>query len=385
MNSFVFYNPTRVICGKGAMARLSEHVPATAKVLLLFGSGSIKRNGVYEKVATGVGNRIVLEEGGIQPNPSHEQCDPIRHKAREAGIDFILAVGGGSVIDAAKYIAVAAKLPPDASAWDLIEKRINIDEALQLGVVLTLPASGSEANGNAVISNREKRTKRSLKSEKIYPRFAILDPEATHGLSSRQMAAGLVDAYSHVIEQYLTYPSNSPLQDRFSEGILTTLIALGPELIGGSCNSESMATFMWAATCASNGFASCGAPQDWSSHLIGHEITAEYGVSHADSIGIVLPGVMAFMESQKRAKLAQYGRRVFGLNGEDDESVSRQAVKKTEEFIASMGHPVRLSGVGLGAEAADRISAKIGKYPVKIGEHKNIGREEVRKILMSRA
>ncbi|MFA6243589.1 MAG: iron-containing alcohol dehydrogenase [Candidatus Hydrogenedentales bacterium] len=384
MNSFTFYNPTRVILGDGALAQLQNLIPLQTKTLLLFGSGSIKSNGIYDRVIAAVGDRIVLEVGGILPNPTCEQCDAIRQQMEDRAIELVLAVGGGSVIDAAKYIAVAAKLPVSASAWDLIENKRSITEALPVGVVLTLPASGSEMNGNAVISNLGKKSKRTLKGDRLYPLFAVLDPEVTKGLSQRQIANGIVDAFSHIIEQYLTFPSSCPVQDRFSEGLLATLIELGPLLVTGPYCSDRMASFMWAATCASNGFASIGAPSDWSTHMIAHELTVEYGLSHAESIGVVLPGVIEYMERDKRDKLVQYGRRVFALAGADNEEISWQAVKRTEAFFASLGQPLRLSDFGLGLDAVECISRKIGMYPVKLGERKNIGEEQVRELLLSR-
>ncbi len=384
MNNFVFYNPTRIVFGKGAISQLSGLVPQGARVLLLYGQESIHKNGVYDQVISAVGDKILVEQGGILPNPTHEQCARINEKIKDSDINFILAVGGGSVIDAAKYIAVASQLAPFESGWEVIEKKVPIMKALPVGVVLTKPASGSEMNGNAVILNLERKVKRSLKSEKVLPLFAILDPEVTKTLSPRQIANGIIDAYSHVIEQYLTFPSNSPLQDRFSESILSTLLELGLPLVKNPYDFDLRANLMWAATCALNGFISCGVPQDWSSHMIGHELTAQYGLTHAESIGIVLPGVMNYMKQEKKEKLIQYGKRVFGFSNMNDEEIAQKAIDKTQEFFASLGQPLRLSDFGLGKEVADVISKKIGSYPVKIGERKNIGANEVKEILLMR-
>jgi NADP-dependent alcohol dehydrogenase len=384
MNNFVFHNPTRIVFGKGTIARLSEFIPQGARVLLLSGKGSMHKNGVYEQVISAIGDKIVVEYEGILPNPTHEQCSSVQKKIEGVGVNFILAVGGGSVIDAAKYIAVGSQLPPSESCWDFIEKRVPISKALPVGVILTAPASGSEMNSNAVILNVEKKSKRSLKSEKVFPSFSILDPEVTKTLSPRQIRNGIIDSYSHVIEQYLTFPSDSRIQDRFSESILSTLLEIGPLLIANPYDYDLMANFMWASTCALNGFICCGVPQDWSTHMIGHELTAEYGLVHAESIGIVLPGVMNYMKQEKREKLIQYGRRVFGLGEMTDDEIVQEAIDKTEEFFVSLGQSVRFSDFGLTEEVADNISKKIGSYPVKIGERKNIGEKEVREILLMR-
>lgn len=384
MNNFVFYNPTRIIFGKDTISKLSELVPSEAKVLLLSGKGSIHKNGVYDQIISAIGERILVEYEGILPNPTHEQCVSVQKKIEGLGVNFILAVGGGSVIDAAKYIAVATQLDSFDSCWEIIDKRIPVHKALPVGVVLTIPSSGSEMNGNAVILNLEKREKRSLKSEKVFPVFSILDPEVTKTLSPRQIANGIIDSYSHVIEQYLTFPSDALLQDRFSESILSTLLELGPRLIRDPYDFALRANFMWAATCALNGFTSCGVPQDWSSHMIGHELTAEYGLVHAESIGIILPGVMDYMKQDKKEKLIQYGKRVFGLSEMSDDEIVQNAIQKTEDFFISLGQSVRLSDFGLTAEVADVISKKVGSYPVKIGERKNIGEKEVKEILLMR-
>lgn len=377
MDNFVFYNPTKIIFGKGVISQLSELAPEGAKILLLFGSGSIKQNGIYDQVVSAIEGRMFVEYGGILPNPTNEQCVSVLKKIKENSISFILAVGGGSVIDAAKYVAAASHSTFPECPWAIIDKKVPVVEALPIGVVLTIPASGSEMNCNAIISNLEKKEKRSLKSEKIFPVFAILDPEVTRSLSSRQIANGIVDAYSHLIEQYLTFPTSSPIQDRFSESILSTLIELGPLLLGNSYNYVPRANFMWATTCALNGFISCGVPQDWSAHLIGHELTAEYGISHAESIGIVLPGVMNYMKQEKREKLIQYGKRVFGLSEMNGSEIVQKAIEKTEEFFISLGQPVHLSDFGLGKEVASVISKKVGKYPFKIGEKRNIIDEDL--------
>lgn len=384
MNNFVFYNPTRIVFGRGTIVKLSELVPAGAKVFMLSGRGSIDANRVREQVMSAIGDKIVAAYEGIQPNPSHEQCMKIIHDIRKSGANFLLAAGGGSVIDAAKYLAVAAVLDSPELAWDMVENKTPVSRALPVGVVLTKPASGSEMNGNAVISHEGKKEKRSLKSEKLFPLFTVLDPETTRTLSPTQLAHGVVDAYSHVLEQYLTFPVNAPLQDGFAESILLALLELGPFLVKESYEYEARATMMWAATCALNGFIACGVPQDWSSHFIAHELGAEYGMVHADAIAAVLPGVLFHMRREKEEKLVRYGRRVFGVSGIQDDEIAEKAIEKTEEFFLSLGQKVRLSDFGVGLEAVEVIAKKIGGYAQKIGEKKNIGEKEVREILSIR-
>ncbi len=384
MNNFTFYNPTKIVFGKGTIAKLSELVPSGAKIFMLYGTGSIEHNGVQDQLMSSIGDKVVVQYGGIRPNPTHEQCMEVQNEIRQSGANFILAVGGGSVIDAAKYLAVISQLDSPEFAWDMVESKKPVARALSIGVVLTKPASGSEMNGNAVISHEEKKEKRSLKSEKLFPLFAVLDPETTKTLSSRQLAHGVVDAYSHVIEQYLTFPVNAPLQDGFSESILSVLFALGSACVQHPYDFDVRANIMWAATCALNGFIACGVPQDWSSHFIAHELTAEYGMVHADAISVVLPGVLSYMRHEKKEKLVRYGRNVFGFFGASHDEIAAKAIEKTEEFFLSLGLQVRLSDFGLGREAADVISKKIGRYPLQIGEKKNIGEKEVREILLLR-
>ncbi len=384
MNSFIFHNPTKIIFGEGTISKLSELVPSHARILLLFGQGSIYKNGIYNQVVKALGKRVIFEQGGIQSNPSHEQCMNVVKRIAGKNITFILAVGGGSVIDAAKYISVASQLLSPELAWDIIERKTPVNSALPIGVVLTLPASGSEMNANAVISNNEKKVKRSLKSHLIFPLFAILDPKVTQTLLAEQIANGIVDAYSHVIEQYLTFQSNSLIQDRFSEGILLTLYELGSHLVNNSYDFDMRANLMWATTCALNGYISCGVPQDWSSHMISHELTANFDISHADAIGIVLPGVMNYMKKEKADKIIQYGKRVFGLSKMSDERLIQKSIELTENFFISLGQHVRLSDFGLGKKEAIVIATKIGQYPVKLGERRNIGKKEVKAILLQR-
>lgn len=378
MFDFSFHNPTRIVFGRGAIAKLADLVPASSRVLLTYGTGSIKRNGVYQQAMQALGGRTVLEFSGIEANPDFATLLRAVELVRRENVDFLLAVGGGSVLDGTKFIA-AASLFGGPDPWEILTTQgAVVDKALPLGAVLTLPATGSEANGNSVISRRETKQKLHFSSEHVYPRFSILDPETTYSLPAKQLQNGIADAFVHVTEQYLTYPAQAPLQDRQAEAILATLVEQAPAILSQTPDYQARATFMWSATNALNMLIACGVPQDWATHSIGHELTALYGLDHGESLVIVLPGLLAHQIGNKRAKLEQYGHRIFGV------SSAEQAIERTEEFFRSLGLRTRLSECGIdAAEAADRISQRLGKW--KMGERRNIDGQAVSAILRSRA
>lgn len=380
MFNFSFQNPTRIIFGKEQIAQLSSLVKPFQKVLLIYGGGSIKRNGVYQQVTTALADSSFIEFAGVEPNPSFETLMRAADIVRREKIDFILAVGGGSVIDGAKFVAAAALFNGDA--WDILAKGAKITEAVPLGCVLTLPATGSESNGNSVVTRYETQEKLAFASALVYPQFAILDPTVTYSLPPKQAANGVVDAFVHVMEQYLTYPVNAPVQDRFAEGLLLTLIEEGPKVIADPENYEVRANVMWAATMALNGLIGQGVPQDWATHMIGHEITALYGLDHAQTLAIVLPALMQQQRQQKRAKLLQYGQRVWQLQHQDEERLIDEAISHTRNFFERMGVPTRLTDYGLKAEVVDKLVEKLVQHKmVKLGEHDDITPEVSRSIL----
>lgn len=383
MMNFDYCNPVRILFGKGEIAKLSELIGKSLKVMMVYGGGSIKKNGVYDQVVKALSERDVIEFSGIEPNPQYATCMKAVEVIKKGKIDFLLAVGGGSVLDAAKFVA-AATLRKDGDPWDILLKQAPVKEALPLGDVLTLPATGSEMNAGAVISRAEFRQKLFFGSPAVYPKFSILDPETTYTLPPRQTTNGIVDAYIHVVEQYLTFPANAPLQDRLCESILLTLIEEGPRVLKDPNNYDARANIMWAATCALNGFISLGVPQDWASHLIGHEITAEYGLDHAQTLAVVLPGTMQVQRDKKKAKLLQYAERVFGLTGGSEDERIDAAIARTEEFFRSVGQKTKLSEYDIGPEACDVIAKRIGKFPFKLGEHQDIDDDKVREILKLR-
>lgn len=380
MENFTFHNPVKVIFGKGQIAALGAEIPADAKILLTYGGGSIKQNGVYDQVRAALAGREVDEFGGIEPNPRYETLMRAVEQVRAGGHTFLLAVGGGSVADGTKFIAAA--VPYAGDAWDIPAKRGKITAALPLGVVLTLPATGSEMNTYSVVTKWATREKLAFGSPLLYPKFSVLDPETTFSLPTRYIGNGIVDAFTHTVEQYLTYPVDSPVQDRQAEGVLLTLIEEGPKTLADPTDYASRANFMWAATNALNGLFGAGVPQDWATHMIGHELTALYDIDHARTLAIVLPGVLRFKRAAKQAKLLQYGERVWGIREGDEETRITAAIERTRSFFESVGVPTRLSAYDIGADAIPTIVDKLASHgPVALGERQDIGIAEVTEIL----
>lgn len=380
MQNFVFKNPTEILFGRGMIAELSGRVPADIPVLMLYGGGSIQRNGVYDQVKAALKNHHLIEFGGIEANPLYETCLKALEQVKASQVGFILAVGGGSVLDAAKFIAAAARFE-GADPWEILRTHGQcVKAALPLGAVLTLPATGSESNGNAVISRKATQEKLALSSGLVFPAFSVLDPETTFSLPQKQVRNGVVDAFVHVIEQYLTYPAAAPLQDRFAESILQILIETGPVTLAEPSNYDARAAFMWSATMALNNLIGCGVPQDWSTHMIGHELTAFYGLDHAETLAVVLPGVWKHELERKRAKLEQYGRRVWQVK------TARGAIAKTEKFFHSLGMPTHLRDYKISAAAAaEKLRVRFSDRGTVVGEHGDLKPDAVAAIVRSRA
>ncbi len=380
MFNFSYQNPTRIVFGKDQISELTNLLPKDKKVLLIYGGGSIKRNGVYQQVVKALADVSFIEFAGVEPNPAFETLMRATTLVKEQGIDYILAVGGGSVIDGAKFVAAAAVFNGDP--WDILAKGAKVTTAVPLGCVLTLPATGSESNGNSVVTRYETQQKLAFSSELVFPQFAILDPTVTYSLPPKQVANGVVDAFVHVMEQYLTYPVNAPVQDRFAEGLLQTLIEEGPKALAEPENYDVRANVMWAATMALNGLIGQGVPQDWATHMIGHEITALYGLDHAQTLAIVLPALMQQQRATKCAKLLQYGQRVWQLQHQDQERLIDEAISHTRQFFERMGVPTRLADYGIKADAVDKLVDKLVQHKMlKLGEHRDITPEVSRSIL----
>ncbi|HNR42071.1 MAG TPA: iron-containing alcohol dehydrogenase [Bacteroidales bacterium] len=357
MENFEFYNPVRVFFGRGQISKIAGQIPAGSRVMLIYGGGSIFRNGVYEQTMEALKRFEVTEFGGIEPNPTYETSMRAVEVIREKKIDFLLAAGGGSVIDATKFIA-AATLYTFGDPWNILAKKMPVMRALPFGAILTLPATGSEMNRNSVISRRSTAEKLGFGSPFTYPKFSVLLPDAAGTLPPAQVANGIVDAFVHVMEQYLTYPVNAPIQDRFAEAILLTLIEEGPKAYRNPADYEAMSNLMWSATMALNGLIACGVPEDWSVHDIGHELTAFHGIDHARTLAIVQPGLWKALREEKKEKLLQYGERVWKITeGSTDEKVDA-AIEKTVEFFESLGIKTRLSEYGVGQDTIDKIVAR---------------------------
>lgn len=383
MLDFSFHNPTHIHFGKEQIAKIAQEIPKDAKVLLLYGGGSIKKNGVYDQVVASLKDHQWLEFSGIEPNPSYDTLIKALPIIKDNNINYLLAVGGGSVVDGVKFIAAAAHYEGD-DAWNILAKQESVTSALPIGAVLTLPATGSESNGNSVVTRGD--NKLAFSSALVKPQFAVLDPAFTLSLSEHQVSNGVVDAFVHIMEQYLTYDVNAKVQDRFAEGLLQTLIEEGPKALASESKEdlEVRANIMWSATLALNGLIGAGVPQDWATHMIGHELTGLYGIDHARTLSIVLPGVMKVKQAQKRDKLLQYAKRVWQISAATDDEIIAQGIAKTEEFFKAMGVPVRLSDVELDANDVDKIVDKLEQHGMKaLGEHGDIDLATSKQILLT--
>lgn len=381
MLNFDYANPTRIVFGQGQIAQLATLVPQQARVLLLYGGGSIRANGVHDQVTTALAGHAVFEFSGIEPNPSYETLMRAIDLVRREGIDYLLAVGGGSVIDGAKFVAAGALL--DEDPWTIFDRRAaNVTRALPFGVVLTLPATGSEMNAGAVVTRKATQEKFAFASRHVYPQFSILDPLTTLTLPARQVGNGVVDAFVHVMEQYMTYPVDARVQERFAEGLLLTLIEEGPRALAEPVNVDVRANLMWTATMALNGLIGAGVPQDWATHMIGHELTALYGLDHAQTLAVVLPGMLRVRREAKRARLLQYAERVWNLLEGDEDRRIDTAIDRTEEFFRSMGVGTRLGDYGLDASSLPPVLAALEKHRmVKLGEKREVTLEVSRQVL----
>lgn len=383
MTNFTYYNPVKLVFGKGMIAELKTLIPADVKVMLAFGGGSIKRNGVYEQVRAALTGREVIEFGGIEVNPRYETCMRAAAQAKAEGVGFILAVGGGSVLDATKFIAVAARYD-ECDPWEIMEGRKPVQDALPLGSVLTLPATGSEMNTVAVISRDSTGEKLAFGSPHCYPKFSILDPETTFSLPTRQVENGIIDTFAHVMEQYLCDEGSAPLTERIAEAVLTTVIEQAPKVKAYPNDYEVRASLMWCATVGLNGSLACGvAVQDWATHMIGHELTALYGIDHGRTLTIIMPAVHRHELVRKQKRLAQYAARVWNLTQGDAATRAAQAIDKTEAFFRSVGVPTRLGEYGIdAADAGQKVAERLAKRGALIGEFGDLGPKEVQEIFM---
>ncbi len=382
MENFKFSNPVKIIFGKGMIKELAKEISINKKVMILYGGGSIKSNGVYEQVMLALQNHNVTEFGGIEPNPHYETCMEAVNKIKQDKVDFLLAVGGGSVIDATKYIAAAVCCEEDP--WKLMTGEIPIRDAMPLGTVLTLPATGSEMNKNFVVTKSSTKEKLACSSPFVYPKFSVLDPETTYSLPAKQTANGIADAFIHVLEQYLTAPQEAFIQDYFAESILKVLLEKGIQVFQSPYDYDIRANLMWASTWALNEWIAQGVSEDWATHMIGHELTAFYGIDHGQTLAIVLPGVMHLLRAQKEEKILQLGENVFGIDsGTIDERID-MTINQIDQFFRSIGIKTKLSEYGLGIDAIAPIVERFKERKWQLGEAGNIDYEMIEKILRSR-
>ena len=382
MLNFELVNPVKILFGKGEITKIKKLVPKKANVLLLYGKGSIKKNGVYDQVTQALSGHNTIEFGGIPANPEYAILLEALAIIKKENISFILAVGGGSVIDGAKFLSSAALFEGE-NPWDILAKRIRTDKGMPFGTVLTLPATGSEMNSGSVISRKETGEKLAMGGPGLFPQFSILDPTVVASIPNRQLANGITDAYTHVLEQYMTYPIGADLQDRFAESIMNSLIETAPKLMDNPSDYTIAANFMWCCTMALNGLIQKGVPTDWAIHAMGHELTALHGIDHARTLAIIAPRHYAYFLVNKKEKLAQYGERVWNITEGSLEERAKKAIDKTEYFFQSLDIPTRISEYATDySETAEKVSSALeNRGWTALGEHKNVTPDAVKDIV----
>ncbi|WP_159024298.1 iron-containing alcohol dehydrogenase [Formosa sp. L2A11] len=382
MNNFEFKNPTKIIFGKDTIAKLAEQLPTDAKVLVLYGGGSIKKNGIYDQVKTALKDIEHVEFGGIPANPEYSVLLKALKVIKEEKITYLLAVGGGSVIDGTKFLSAAALFEGD-TPWDILTNAKPTLKAMPFGVVLTMPATGSEMNSGAVITNKETKEKLGMGGAGLFPQFSILDPQVITSIPHRQLVNGITDAFTHVLEQYMTYPAGALLQDRFAESIMQTLLEVAPKILKDPSDYDAASNYMWSCTMALNGLIQKGVPTDWAVHAMGHELTALFGIDHARTLAIIAPSHYQYNFEAKKEKLAQYAERIWNVTEGTLEEKAYVAIEKTEHFFNQMGIDTKLSKYTDNYEGTAEIIAKrfIERGWLGLGEHKSLKPEDVESIV----
>ncbi len=382
MNNFQYRNPTKILFGKGQIENLATEIPANAKILMLFGGGSIKKNGIYEQVKNALSDFKVLEFGGIPANPEYSVLLDALKIIKEEKIDYLLAVGGGSVIDGTKFLSAAA-LYKGETPWELLTNKKPVTEGLPFATVLTLPATGSEMNSGSVITRAETQEKLAFGGPGLFPIFSILDPEVVKSIPERQLANGIADAFTHVMEQYMTYPIGALLQDRFAESIMQTLVEVAPAVMKDPTDYQAASNFMWSCTMALNGLIQQGVPTDWAVHAMGHELTAMYGIDHARTLAILAGNHYRYNFETKKEKLAQYAERVWNFTEGTLVEKAHAGIDKTDEFFKSLGIDIQLSDYTKDFENTGSTVAK--RFTERgwdgLGEHKSLKPSDVQKII----
>lgn len=382
MNNFEFKNPTKIIFGKGSIKKLSNEIPKDSKVLMLYGGGSIKKNGIYDQVKTALVNIDVVEFGGIPANPEYAVLMEALKVIKDQNITYLLAVGGGSVIDGTKFLSAAALFEGD-NPWDILAKNIKTEKGMPFGTVLTLPATGSEMNSGAVITRKETKQKITMGGQGLFPVFSILDPLVVASLPERQIANGLTDAFMHVLEQYMTYPTGAILQDRFAESILQTLLEVAPRVMKDPTDYKAASNFMWSCTWALNGLLHKGVPADWASHSMGHELTALFGIDHARTLAIIAPNHYKFNFEAKKDKLAQYAERIWNITEGSTDDKAHAAIEKTIGFFHELGIDTKLSDYTKDYDGTAEIISRrfTDRGWLGMGEHKSLTPDMVEEIV----
>ena len=382
MNNFEFKNPTKIIFGKDTIKKLESEIPANAKVLLLYGGGSIKKNGIYDQVKNALAKVDIVEFGGIPANPEYSVLMDALKVIKDQKITYLLAVGGGSVIDGTKFLSAAA-LYEGQNPWDILTKNIRTEKGMPFGTVLTLPATGSEMNSGAVITRKETKEKLAMGGPGLFPVFSILDPQVISSIPHRQLANGLMDAFTHVLEQYMTYPIGALLQDRFAESILQTLVEVAPKVLKDPTDYKAASNFMWSCTMALNGLIQKGVPTDWAVHAMGHELTALFGIDHARTLAVIAPSHYKFNFDAKKEKLAQYGERVWNIMDGNTDDKAHAAIEKTVTFFHSLGIDTKLSDYTKEYEGtAEEIEKRFtDRGWLGLGEHQSLSPDKVAKIV----
>jgi len=382
MDNFNFYNPTKILFGRGRIADLAGEIPPGSRVLVTYGGGSAERAGTLAEVRAALAGFAISEFGGIEPNPRFRTLMRAVEKVRAEGADFLLAVGGGSVIDGTKFIAAAA--PFEGDPLTILTEQAPLKAALPLGVVLTLPATGSEMNYGSIITVEERQAKIGFYNDRVFPRFSVLDPTKTFTLPPRQIANGVVDSFVHVLEQYLTYPVRAEVHDRIAEGLMQALIQEGARTLAAPEDYDARANFMWAATLALNGLLRFGTPQDWASHRIGYELTMLHGLDHGQTLAVLVPAGMEVRREGKREKLLQYAERVWGIRQGSEEERIDGAIRATRDFFEGLGAKTRLRDYGLDASHVDAlVEALVHHGNVALGERGDVTPEVSRRILLA--
>lgn len=384
MQNFVLHNPTKIIFGKDRIKELAREIPKEARLMLVYGGGSIKLNGVYDQIRQALEGYSLIEFGGVEPNPDYDTLMQGVELARTQGVDYLLAAGGGSVADGVKFMAAA--IPCQGDPMEILTSwGKSIKQAVPFGCVLTLPGTGSEMNNGSVISRRSLKAKLVFSSPLVFPQFSVLDPVTTFSLPARQTSNGVVDTFVHIMEQYLTYPVDGKVQDRFAEGLLLTLLEEGPKVLAQPENYDIRANLMWCATLGLNGLIGAGVPQDWATHMVGHELTALYGLDHAQTLAVVLPGMLKVRAEQKQQKLLQYAERVWGITSGNDAERIDAAIEKTSAFFEQMQVPTRLAGYGLTHECIPAVLEQLQAHGLTaLGEQSDVTPDLARKALEAR-